>query len=480
MRISEKMGLNKSKLELDFFDYNIERDTYAFLDPYYIARKEDEFLKECNEYVETFFNRFLYYLQNREELAYELFAHLGEVNEICLGMSKGAPSGKGIGGIDTRKIFAAIKESEAFKTGIAQHLEDVRVFVPGVDKDKISDMVANIIKYPLIKYTQEQCKLWGVATISIEAGYWWNKDTWVRGHQEMLVIDDKPYLLFPKNLVSNAKRYSSEEYFKMYILEFLKQQHLANDTYLVHKSYNKNGTLKNARVFKKEVEADLKAQGEIINKDWLARFTKENPDVYSKFQQKTIDKIIGIDSEPIIQAETNEIIDTLIQELKLIPEGKESATKYHHLISGILELLFYPYIAHPKIEDGILGDRKRIDITFSNIAQEGFFDLLGTLYNVPCALIMVECKNYSKDISNPELDQMAGRFSARRGKFGIICCRSINDEALFVERERDTVKDDRGYIIHLTDDEIIELLERRKANISVGDYLVQKYNEIIK
>jgi len=480
MKISEKMGLNKSKWELDFFDYDIERDTYAFLDPYYIAQKEDDFLTECNEYVETFFNRFLYLLREREELAYELFAHLGEVNEICLGMSKGIPSGKGIGGIDARKIFAAIKDSEAFKSGIAQHLEDVRVFVPGIDKDKISDMVANIIKYPLIEYTQEQCKLWGVNTTLIEAGYWWNKDRWVRGHQEMLVIDDKPYLLFPKNLVSRAKRYSSNEYFRMYILEFLKQQHLANDTPLVHKSYNKNGTLKNAVVYKKEVEEDLRAKGEIINKDWIVRFTKENPEVYSKFRQKTINKIMGIDEETIIQDETNEIIDTLICELKSIPEGKATATKYHRLIAGILELLFYPYIAHPKTEDGILGDRKRIDITFSNVAQEGFFYLLGTLYNVPCAMIMVECKNYSKDISNPELDQMAGRFSARRGKFGIICCRSLNDESLFIERERDTVKDDRGYIIHLTDNEIVELLGQRKSNIRVDDYLIQKYNEIIK
>ena len=40
------MDLNKSQLELDFFDYDIDQDTYAFLDPYYIARKEDDFLNE--------------------------------------------------------------------------------------------------------------------------------------------------------------------------------------------------------------------------------------------------------------------------------------------------------------------------------------------------------------------------------------------------------------------------------------------------
>lgn len=479
MKISEKMGLKKSQLELDFFDYDIDRDTYAFLDPYYIAKKEDDFLMTCNEYIETFFDRFLYLLHNDEDKAYDLFSHLGEVNEICLGMSQETPQGRGVGRLDATKIFRAIKESEAFQIGVAQRLEDVRVFVQGVDKDKTSDMVANIIKYPLIEYTQEQCRLFGVETTSIEAGYWWNKDEWVRGHKNMLVIDGKPYLLFPKNLITKSSRYSSDEYFRMYILEWLKQKHLAEDSELVHKSYNRDGSIRNARVFKKEVEADIKLR-EMINKDWLARFTKQNPDVFSRFKQETIDKISNVENLPVTKEELSEIIDTLINELKSIPAGAMGATRYHHLMSGILELLFYPYVSHPRIEEEIHDGRKRIDIVFSNTAETGFFFLLGTTYNVPCSWIMVECKNYSKDITNPELDQMAGRFSARKGQFGIICCRSLENKELFLQRERDTVKDGRGYIIHCTDDEIIELLNQKKENVSVDDYLIQKYNEIIK
>lgn len=479
MKISQKMGLNKSQLELDFFDYDIDRDTYAFLDPYYIAKKEDNFLMKCNEYVETFFDRFLYLLKNDEDKAYDLFSHLGEVNEICLGMSQDTPNGRGVGRLDTAKIFRAIKESEAFQTGVAQRLEDVRVFVPGVDKDKTSDMVANIIRGPLIEYTQEQCRLWGVETTSIEAGYWWNKDEWVRGHKNMLVIDDKPYLLFPKKLVTKSNRYSSDEYFRMYILEHLKQKHLVEDSELVHKSYNRDGSVRNARVFKNEVEADIKSR-EVVNKDWFARFTKQNPNVFAKFKQETISKISNTNNLPVSKEELSEIIDTLISELKSIPTGGTAATQYHHLMSGILELLFYPYVSHPRIEEEIHDGRKRIDIVFSNTAETGFFFLLGTTYNVPCSWIMVECKNYSKDITNPELDQMAGRFSARRGQFGIICCRSLQDKELFIKRESDTVKDGRGYIIHLTDDEIIELLNHRKENVLVDDYLIEKYNEIIR
>ena len=40
---------------------------------------------------------------------------------------------------------------------------------------------------------------------------------------------------------------------------------------------------------------------------------------------------------------------------------------------------------------------------------------------------MVECKNYSRDLKNPELEQLSGRFSPRRGQVGIAACRTIED-----------------------------------------------------
>ena len=41
MRISERIGINKTQPELDFFDYEINKDTFKFIDPYYISKKED-------------------------------------------------------------------------------------------------------------------------------------------------------------------------------------------------------------------------------------------------------------------------------------------------------------------------------------------------------------------------------------------------------------------------------------------------------
>ncbi len=480
MKISEALGINKSQIELDFFDYEIGKDTFKFIDPYYISKKEDAFLSECNEYVETFFNRFLDLLKRDEKKAFELFSHLGEVNEICLGMSSGKPSGKGIGAINTIQIFNAIKKSKAFTDGVAEYIEDVRIFVDGVDKDKISDMVANIIKYPLIKYTQEQCKLFGVVLSSVESGYYWNKDQtkWERGHQDMIVINGKHYLLFPKNLVSNSKHYCADEYLRMYVLEYLKEENIRQKTHLVHKSYKKDGTIKKEWVYKKEIVEDFKSQNIYLNKNWLADFTKNNPEIYKKFRLDTINKISEGDYCDITKEEEIEIINTLIESLHNIPAGGEHASQYQKLMFGILELLFYPYVAHPRLEQEIDEGRKRVDITFTNNAESGFFYVLPNTYQVPCVKIMVECKNYSKDIANPELDQMAGRFSPNKGKFGIICCRSLDNEKLFVEREKDTAINQRGWIIHITDDEIVSLLESRKTENKINEFLLEKFIEV--
>lgn len=93
---------------------------------------------------------------------------------------------------------------------------------------------------------------------------------------------------------------------------------------------------------------------------------------------------------------------------------------------------------------------------------------------------MVECKNYSRDISNPELDQIGGRFSPNRGKMGIIACHSVDDMPLLIARCADTYRDSRGLIIPLVDDDFCELLEYKATkNDSAIDAFMQKRFHLI-
>ena len=126
---------------------------------------------------------------------------------------------------------------------------------------------------------------------------------------------------------------------------------------------------------------------------------------------------------------------------------------------GTLEFIFWPNLIYPKKESPLHGGRKRIDITYTNAAQNGFFYRVHNSYQIASSMIMVECKNYSKDPNNPEIDQISGRFSTNRGKLGILVYRDISDYNLLCQRCRDTADDGRGFILPLGDDQVREYLE---------------------
>ena len=454
MKISEIYNLNKSQFELDFVDIDIDADMPLFLDPYFISKQEFPLAEKAYVSLKSFFDYLLLMLKSGEkERAKEIFGYLGESNEICLGLSKGNPAGKGMGPTDADRIFKNLIESKAFETGLMEDIEDCRIFVPNVDKDKVSDMTSNIIKRQLIDYTQEQCRLCGIPlTSGVSTGFYWDSKskTWENDFSDMLVIDSKKIILVPKRIVSFSKEYAGEKYQQNFVLTFLQNENLKLQTALVKQRKDKS-----QYVTKKDIVDSLGLTG--VDKEWLADFTMRHPDVFADFKKKTIDKIKPISNEELASGRVSDIICYLKQRLINIPAGSQNATEYHHTILGIMELLFYPKLAMPRIEQEIHEGRKRIDIVFDNCAESGFFKRL--LDDMPCRFIMVECKNYSKDIKNPELDQISGRFSPNRGKFGISACRRIDDFDLYMKRCTDTYNDDRGLIIPLTDADFIHMLD---------------------
>jgi hypothetical protein len=171
----------------------------------------------------------------------------------------------------------------------------------------------------------------------------------------------------------------------------------------------------------------------------------------------------------------------LIERLDDIPPGAAHAHSYHQLIAQILNRLFSPDLTGMKIEKEINEGRKRIDITFDNIAASGFFHDLKVAHHIKCPVIFVECKNYANDPANPELDQLQGRFGQQRGEFGIMVCREIADRKTMILRSRDIVNAHRGYVIVLTDADLKSLWNLRAASNNAGFYqfLRDRMNELI-
>src|SRR3989344_1167139 len=191
---------------------------------------------------------------------------------------------------------------------------------------------------------------------------------------------------------------------------------------------------------------------------------------------------VALEDSELETLDVNSLIDHLISRLRAVSSGNSDAGAYHALMVGILEFIFYPNLINPVKELEINQGRKRIDISFDNGAPpDGFFYRLQHSFQIPCPYIFFECKNYSRDVSNPELDQMIGRLSPNRGRFGIIVCRNIEDEDAFLKRCADSYKDQHGLIVPLTDADITQILEQKKAGILhfEEDILTEKARKIM-
>lgn len=451
MTISDIFKLNKSQPELDFVNIDVNRDTPLFLDPFFLSIRTDFWSLEATRTIKNYFQTVIDLIkQGKLNEAKRLFVHLHEPNSTCLGVSKGEPQGRGVGSGNTDDIFDSIINSEAIKTGLVEDLEDNILFVDGFGKDKLSDMTTNIIRKHLIDYTISQCDLHKIPLQEdMPTGFFWNRNTvrWDQETSKALIIGERRILLVPKGVVSYSKEYVHTKYYQHFVLNFMQNEHLNMNSALVQTQ--NNGT---RFVTKKDLKERYPN-----SKEFLIEFTQKNPQVLADFKSRT--KISSLTNDEITDSDIKEIIKHLISKLQNTKPGNNQASEYHKLIKGILEVIFYPYLINPSLEKEIHDGRKRIDIVFDNGSEGGIFDWIANRLNLPCPYIFVECKNYSGDPSNPELDQLAGRFSPNRGKVGILMCRTLQQKHLFIKRCSDTYKDQRGLIIPLDDSDVICLLE---------------------
>jgi hypothetical protein len=450
--VTSHFKLGKSQGELDFVDVTIDEDVPLFVDPFAISLRPDQWSQNCAQSVQDFFHLVLTRIQaGDKDGALALLRFLREPNETRLGLSSGKSRGAGIGGLQAQQLYDAFADSAAVKTGFLSHLEEAELMIAGIGRDKISDLTTNIIRRELAAYTKEQCELLGIPTQKAALPPYFDRDQerWLSDYFDLPVVNGAPLVLVPKIIVRYDLAYNHDRYYRGFVVDFLQAEALNAGSSLVT-------TLKSGqkRVYKKDIQ-----EKHPLSKEFLYRFSKEHPEVLQKYRaeleevEKSLENPLGdVDDAPVARA--------LIEALQSIPPGGSDAGRYHSLMIGVLEFLFFPHLLHPVKEREIHQGRKRIDIVMENGARPGAtFHALHAVKKLPAAYVAIECKNYSSDVSNPELDQLAGRFSPTFGKIGLLCCRTFDDRSLFVQRCKDTFKDDRGLILPLDDAAVVGMLE---------------------
>jgi len=447
-RFSRHFGLRGSQAELDFVDVELDRDNKLFVDPFAVSQRLDRWGQDAHAVLVAFFQLVIDRIRAGKGVeARQLLSQLREPNETRLGLSRAKPRGAGIGSGQADELYGALCRSQAVKTGFISSLEECELMIEGFGHDKISDLTTNILRGKLAAYTQDQCVLHGVPVREVSVGPTFNMDSglWINDYLRLPVRSGRPIILVPKSIARYKPAYNHESYYRHFALDFLQSEHLRAGSALVH-------TLRNGKrkVYKKELE-----QRYPCTKSFLFEFSKEHPEVLAEYRDELSRMEVAGPRSVVDEDDERILAGALRRAVANIEIGNAAASEYHRLMVGILEFVFFPKLLGPRKEVEIHEGRKRIDIVMENAAPSGIFNRLHAVRGIPCSFIFFECKNYGREIANPEMDQISGRFSTNRGRVGFICCRRFDKRALFVKRCRDTFVDGRGLVVAV-DDSIVD------------------------
>lgn len=455
--VSTIFKLERSQATLDFVDVDIEHDTRVFVSPRALTLMQTDWGDGCVSLIQNFFETVLKLIKDGKNADAEtLLQELREPNETHLGMSQGKSRGRALGNESAHDVWRALSQSTAAKSGLIQDLEDTVLLIHGISVDIVSDITTNIIRGPLIEYTQEQARQLGIPlTQGVPSGPMWHpgRREWITDFVELPITKTGKLLLVPKAIVRRTSLYDMQYYYRHYMLEHMQREELKAGSALVKM------LKKGPKVHKKDLIEKYGGDKKAVIEQTLKR-----PDVLDEYRREMGKRpFLPLSHEDLDNVEGDKPTDWdgLLNAVTSLGTGAEHAGTYEKAIEALLTALFYPDLVRPVYQHEIHQGRKRIDIKYTNMAGVGFFEWLAKHYMAP--QIFVECKNYRSEVANPELDQLSGRFGRSRGNVGILVARRFDDKSRFEQRCRDTALDGRGYIIALDDDDLAALVAARKA-----------------
>lgn len=220
---------------LPFADVDVSCDNWLFLDPHAIRLMgaPEPFASDAVRSMDTFLAEIVRCvtsgdpaLSRRGEALLQCFR---EPWETRLGMSSKGFFGHGGGDdIGTRIWNALVTDLMALvRVGILQHLEDLPMFVEGVDRDITSDVSTRIVFAPLARFTEAMVQRYpeftsgGRAVRKVRCQVW-DPDAleWAEEEFSLPVADGKVLLLVPASWTRRNLLMSATRFYKTAVLDF--------------------------------------------------------------------------------------------------------------------------------------------------------------------------------------------------------------------------------------------------------------------
>jgi len=292
---SEHFGLNLPQENLHFVDICLTTDIPLYVDPYAFKIGMDLWSIECNNLVVDFFQNVIDSIKSDDHTrARFLLSNLHEPNTTHLGLSRGRPRGRGVGGEQAMDLYEKLRQSKAVKSGILRDLSDCELMIPGIGHDKVSDITINIIRQKLVRFTEFQCRQYKLPCRRVQSGPFWCPEAagWRNEYAHLPIYDGKPVILIPKLAVRYKVAPDHQEYYSKFVLEYLQQENLDSNSSLVQ--VLKNGK---RRVTKKSLEERYPC-----SKEFLFEFSLDHPEVLQHYKESLPSKDAPLSDEALKEA----------------------------------------------------------------------------------------------------------------------------------------------------------------------------------
>lgn len=285
-KITKYYGIRTS---VEFLDVNVSRDNRMYIDPRAVRleRGPRPYVGQANKCTSTFFDTVsecaVSQTKSDQRRGLDLLQHFSEPKETRLGMSLEGIDGHGGAGDVGNAIWRALTTNlRAFvRVGLLKHIEDIPVFVRGVDKDITSDLTTRIIFKPLAKFTQEMVSKYpeftnGRHRVDSHDFQIWNprRMRWETESLELPIAESRPLLLVPKHWARPRLLMSSTRYYKTSVLDFAQERTAVVDPSTGELVTTSKKTLQKRPEFATGVETSIKLTADALklDEDLLDRF----------------------------------------------------------------------------------------------------------------------------------------------------------------------------------------------------------------
>lgn len=387
-RLNDYHGILLSQAKVDFAIPFLDEDIPLYVDPFRLWQSPSYQDNGLHVLFKNAFNNLgRMYVEGQHTKAVDILKRISECNEVGLGNSK-TRSGRRIGNGLAKDILSLYETIPAINKYGLEHPEIIQLLVNGISKDRISDIVTNMLGSFLIDYTIQECRQYGIPTEKCDVEYLDVKSMEMKEENCELPINPNTkqvMWLVPKRWLRKSLWLNDDDYLNNYLVSL--------------------------------IEALKRQEIDIVT------YNRKNYDVlmdYIKAKERTAD---DCKNDPLFGQIPVTSAKRKLSAIKKLPTGKEDNAdkKYESEVCPLLASILYPHLDFAQAQSRTESGTQIRDLVFYNNTSYEFLSEMKEKYG--SHQLVVELKNV-EEVTKEHINQLNRYLNPVFGSFGIILTRN--------------------------------------------------------